>query len=172
MPTTAMMLKKKSKPSNADMRPLIDLQIAVEDQDIPASENFELWVTNTLKKTGVGRDAELAIRIVTAEEIQQLNLQFRRKDKATNVLSFPFDLPVGIPEEEAVNYLGDLAICAEVVQTESKQQDKPLINHWAHMVIHGTLHLLGYDHIDDQDAEIMEDLERQVLQELSIPDPY
>ena len=90
------------------------------------------------------------------------------KDYATNVLSFPFESPIPLP----VRLLGDLVICAEVVAHEAKSQGKPLLAHWAHMVVHGTLHLLGYDHIEEAEAEHMEQLERNILAALGYPDPY
>lgn len=105
---------------------------------------------------------------MNSEESQSLNSQYRGKDKPTNVLSFPFEVPDGIE----LDLLGDLIICADVVEKEAQEQDKPLLHHWAHMVIHGTLHLLGYDHISDDEAEEMEALEIKLLAHLSIPDPY
>ncbi|OZB41718.1 MAG: rRNA maturation RNase YbeY, partial [Alishewanella sp. 34-51-39] len=101
-------------------------------------------------------------------ESQQLNLQYRGKDKATNVLSFPFQCPPGIE----LPLLGDLVICAGVVRAEAAEQNKPLAAHWAHMVVHGCLHLLGFDHINDADAEQMEAEEIQILQQLGISNPY
>lgn len=111
---------------------------------------------------------DMTIRVVDSNESQQLNHQYRGKDKPTNVLSFPSDLP----EEIGINLLGDLVICAPVVAEEAKQQSKPLLAHWAHMVIHGTLHLQGYDHIEDDQAEAMEALEIKLLQGLNFANPY
>ncbi len=111
---------------------------------------------------------ELTIRLVNNEESQQLNLQYREKDKPTNVLSFPFEVPEGIE----LNLLGDLVICAQVVAQEADAQNKALFDHWAHMVIHGCLHLMGYDHINDKDALEMEALEVEILAKLAINDPY
>jgi probable rRNA maturation factor len=110
----------------------------------------------------------LTLRIVSEAESQQLNGQYRGKNKPTNVLSFPFDAP----PDFVTPYLGDLVICAKVVQREAKEQQKKLPHHWAHMVVHGALHLLGYDHIKNSDAEEMEALERDILALLKIPDPY
>ena len=106
--------------------------------------------------------------VVDAAESQHLNLTYRGKDKPTNVLSFPADLPDFVES----THLGDLAICAEVVVHEAREQGKPVMNHWAHMTIHGCLHLLGYDHIKDDEAALMEDLEVKLLAALNIPDPY
>jgi probable rRNA maturation factor len=116
--------------------------------------------------------AAIAIRLVDEPESQALNSQYRGKDKPTNILSFPFELPEGLPAEAADAMLGDLVICAPIVQQEAKQQQKPIMDHWAHLVMHGALHLLGYDHIEEQEAEQMEALERQLLEQLGIPDPY
>lgn len=113
---------------------------------------------------------ELTVRLVDNSESQTLNSRYRQKDKPTNVLSFPFEAPPEITEDP--DYLGDLVVCLPVVNDEAVAQGKPELHHWAHMVIHGTLHLLGYDHIDDADAEEMEDLERELLAALNIPDPY
>lgn len=144
----------------------IELQQEIEDSDLPSETQFNEWVSAAL--TGRKDEAELCIRIVDAEESRELNHQYRGKDKSTNVLSFPFEVPEGIP----LNLLGDLVVCAEVVAREAEEQQKPLHHHWAHMIIHGTLHLLGYDHINDEDAEVMEQLEREILALLEIPDPY
>lgn len=113
-------------------------------------------------------DQEITVRVVDEDESQQLNHEYRGKNKPTNVLSFPFEAPPGIE----MNLLGDLVICAGVVEAEAQQQNKPLDHHWAHMIIHGTLHLLGYDHIEDDQAEEMEGLEISLLGKLSIDDPY
>ncbi|WP_394493877.1 rRNA maturation RNase YbeY [Shewanella sp. ENK2] len=145
----------------------VDLQIAVNDpQAIPAQEEFELWVRTAIGNTMA--QAELTIRIVENTESQQLNHTYRGKDKPTNVLSFPFDAPPGVE----LPLLGDLIIAAEVVELEAKQQNKPLVAHWAHMVIHGCLHLLGYDHIIDSEAEEMESLETQLIEGLGFSNPY
>jgi len=144
----------------------VELQREVDHPDLPSDEQFQQWVSAALQ--GRKDEAELCIRLVDESESQTLNHQYRGKDKPTNVLSFPFEVPEDIP----LNLLGDLVICAEVVQREAQEQNKALHHHWAHMVIHGTLHLLGYDHINDEDAEEMEQLERDILATLDIPDPY
>lgn len=114
------------------------------------------------------RNDEISLRIVDAIEGQLLNQQYRQRDYATNVLSFPVELPAGVK----LPLLGDLVICAPVVAREAHEQGKPLRDHYAHMTIHGTLHLLGYDHENDHDAERMEALERRILAALHIRDPY
>ncbi len=113
-------------------------------------------------------EPEITLRIVGEDEGRNLNLTYRGRDQATNVLSFPFDAPDHVDS----HLLGDLVVCAPVVEAEAAEQDKPVDAHWAHMLIHGALHLLGYDHITDKDAQIMERLERDILARLGCPDPY
>jgi probable rRNA maturation factor len=144
----------------------VEIQREVDGSELPSDADFEHWVALALN--GQRDEAEVCIRLVDPQESQMLNATYRGKDKPTNVLSFPFEAPPGIPTE----ILGDLAICAEVVAQEAAEQKKPLSNHWAHMVIHGILHLIGFDHINEADAEQMESLEIQLLAQLNIPDPY
>ena len=144
----------------------LDLQVAVEGFELPSQAELELWVKTALRDTM--SEAELTIRIVDVEESQELNKTYRGKDKPTNVLSFPFEAPPGIE----LPLLGDLVICAEVVKQEAIDQNKPLLAHWAHMVVHGCLHLLGYDHIEDVEAEEMESLETQLIESLGYINPY
>lgn len=132
----------------------------------PTEEQLQQWANTTL--AALDEDIEMVIRIVDENESAQLNETYRHKIGATNILSFPFDVPEGVD----LNLLGDLVICAPVLEREALEQHKPLMNHWAHIVIHGTLHLLGYDHIEDADAEEMEAKEIALLQTLSIPNPY
>ncbi|MDB3971952.1 MAG: rRNA maturation RNase YbeY [Candidatus Thioglobus sp.] len=113
-------------------------------------------------------DSELLIRFVDPAEIQQLNKIYRHQDKTTNVLSFPSDLPIEIDEE----ILGDVVICNEIVAKEAKMQQKTFNNHLIHMAIHGTLHLLGFDHIEGSEAEKMESLEVEILEKFNINNPY
>jgi probable rRNA maturation factor len=143
----------------------LDIQRASDAPDQPDDDSFLRWVGLAL---GAGTDRELTIRLVDADEGRTLNHTWRDKDYATNVLSFPADLP---PELD-LPLLGDLVVCVPVVAREAQEQGKPLNAHWAHMVIHGCLHLLGYDHIDDAEADEMEALERDLLAQLGIADPY
>ncbi len=113
-------------------------------------------------------ESELLIRIVDKIEIQNLNKTYRHKDKTTNVLSFPSDLPVEI--DEAI--LGDVVICSEVVAKEANEQNKTFNDHLLHIAIHGTLHLIGYDHIKESEAVEMENLEIKILEKMQIADPY
>lgn len=145
---------------------ILDLQLASSASDLPDATQFQRWLQAAILP--FQDEAEVTIRIVDEQESQQLNLQYRGKDKATNVLSFPFQCPPGIE----LPLLGDLVICAGVVRAEAAEQNKPLAAHWAHMVVHGCLHLLGFDHINDADAEQMEAEEIQILQQLGISNPY
>jgi probable rRNA maturation factor len=135
---------------------------------IPAAISFRRWVEAALQGARRKKPSELAIRIVDAREGRALNRDYRSKDYATNVLSFPAELPPGVD----LPLLGDLAICAPVVRHEAKEQGKLAAHHWAHMTVHGVLHLLGYDHIEDAQATRMEALETRILAGLGIPDPY
>jgi probable rRNA maturation factor len=145
----------------------LDLQLAVENESgLPSSEDIHLWLNSVVVK--FQPQAEVTVRIVDSEESHQLNHEYRGKDKPTNVLSFPFEAPPGIE----IDLLGDLIICRQVVEQEAIEQEKPLMAHWAHMVVHGSLHLLGYDHIEDDEADEMESLETEIMQELGFNDPY
>lgn len=140
---------------------------------IPDEDHFQQWVHSTIAALNSSdKQRHIAIRIVDEEESAQLNKEYRGKDKPTNVLSFPSNLPADLLAQLPDHPLGDLVICASVVEQEAQVQQKELENHWAHMVIHGTLHLAGYDHQVDAEAEIMESLEIQILSTLNIDDPY
>ncbi|KGK01016.1 rRNA maturation RNase YbeY [Thalassotalea sp. ND16A] len=144
----------------------VDLQIACDNKQLPTSEQFQLWAETALQP--YEKSFELTIRVVEQSESQQLNHQYRGKDKSTNVLSFPFEVPEGIE----LDLLGDLIVCADVVEFEAKDQNKEVFAHWAHMIIHGCLHLLGYDHITSDEADEMEAIEIRLLAELGHSDPY
>lgn len=144
----------------------LDLQIVCINNELPSEKDFQLWVNTAL--LSYNKPFELTVRIVELEESQKLNHQYRDKNKPTNVLSFPFEIPDGIE----MDLLGDLVICADVVKDEAQAQNKNLNDHWAHMIIHGCLHLLGFDHIDDNDALEMEALEIKLLSTINIDDPY
>jgi probable rRNA maturation factor len=144
----------------------VSVSYAAPRTGVPAATSFRKWVAAALR--GRIREADLAIRIVGAKEGRALNRHYRGKDYATNVLSFPAELPEGVK----MPLLGDLVICAPVVAREAKEQHKPAVAHYAHLTVHGVLHLLGWDHDDDKEAEAMEQLERDILAELGLPDPY
>jgi len=146
---------------------ILDLQIASESSEgLPAESDFQQWLEAVLPQ--FQEESEVTIRIVDEAESQELNMTYRGKDKSTNVLSFPFEAPPGME----LPLLGDLVICRQVVELEAREQNKALNAHWAHMVVHGSLHLLGYDHIIDEEAEEMEAIEIEIMQSLGHPDPY
>ena len=145
----------------------VDLQIATENiEGLPTEEQIVQWATAAVQPEG--DEVEMTVRIVDEAESHELNLTYRGKDRPTNVLSFPFECP----DEVELPLLGDLVICRQVVEREAEEHEKPLMAHWAHMIVHGSLHLLGYDHIEDNEAEEMESLETQIMQGLGFDDPY
>lgn len=148
----------------------VSISYATPRKGVPAATSFRRWVAAAL--AGRIRDADLAIRIVDNEEGQALNRHYRDKDYATNVLSFPAERPPGLPKNARFPLLGDLVICAPVVAREAAEQGKPVNAHYAHITVHGVLHLLGWDHENDADAQAMEQLEREILAGLGIADPY
>ena len=143
----------------------VDIDNACDDE-VPDPASIRNWINAALADRKA--QAEISIRFVSTTESAALNKQYRNKNIPTNVLSFPAD----IPDFVELPLLGDIVICAKVVATEAKEQHKILKAHWAHMVIHGTLHLLGYDHLEDSDADIMETLETVILAQLGFPSPY
>jgi len=145
----------------------IELQVqrAASAEDLPTDPQFERWVETAL---GACADAVLTIRIVDREEGRQLNARYRGKDAATNVLSFPAELPA----EVDLPLLGDIVLCAPVVAAEARAQGKALEAHWAHLTVHGVLHLLGHDHQRPEEAAAMESLEVRLLDSLGITNPY
>lgn len=134
----------------------------------PASTHLQRWVDAALAAAGGTTDWELTVRIVDAAEMQSLNRCYRGVDRPTNVLAFEADLPAGVD----FPLLGDIVICAPVVAREAAEQGKPATAHWAHMTVHGTLHLLGYDHQSSAEADEMEQLEAAILADLGFPNPY
>ncbi|MES9967011.1 MAG: rRNA maturation RNase YbeY [Sedimenticola sp.] len=144
----------------------LDVQRIDDAAGIPGDGQFQRWIAAAL--AGRRDSAELTIRIVDETESHELNLQYRGKDRPTNVLSFPFEAPEVVESD----LLGDLVICAPVVAREAEEQGKTLEAHWAHMVVHGALHLLGFDHQNEQEAEEMEGLEREIIEVMGYPDPY
>jgi probable rRNA maturation factor len=152
--------------------PVVDVDIVSADDGVPAAAAIQDWVRRglTLSPQAVA-NVEVSVRVVDESEMQQLNRDFRGQDKSTNVLSFPAGEITGLPAD-AAPFLGDIVICAPVIAREAAEQGKPLPDHWAHMLVHGTLHLIGYDHQSDEQATVMEALEKQVLDRYGIDDPY
>ena len=155
---------------------MLDLDIQYPDNDnhsegafdpasgLPSPEQFTRWVAETVGAVPTA----MTLRLAHLHEAAQLNMKFRGKDYATNVLSFP----LVFPEETGIPYIGDIVICPEVVAREASEQHKPVLAHYAHLTVHGVLHLLGYDHENEDDADEMETLETQILATLGFPDPY
>jgi len=171
-----------------DIQVADDLSESIEEP--PPSSQLLAWA-QAAWQGDQDAEPELSLRIVSAAESQQLNNDYRGKNNPTNVLSFPMQIDeelmshVGVSKESSAdgfdhsledeslgNYLGDLAICAAIVESEALQQNKTRESHWAHMIVHGMLHLQGYDHIEDDEAEEMEQLETQIMQTLGFSDPY
>jgi probable rRNA maturation factor len=144
----------------------LEIQLATSYADYPSEQQFQLWLDTVLQEDD--QDSEIVIRLVDDQESAELNQQYRHKQGPTNILSFPFEAPDGFDTD----LLGDLVICAPLIALEAQQQNKQLFDHWAHITIHGVLHLLGYDHIDDAEAEEMEALEIKILSRLNINNPY
>ena len=149
----------------------VDVQRAAEDDSIPDDAFVAAWVTRAVEAARVKGDSEVSLRIVDAEEIRALNRDYRGKDRPTNVLSFPAGDVDGMPDDEP-QPLGDIVVCASVVRDESAAQGKSAQDHWAHMLVHGALHLLGYDHQADMEADVMEALETRILGAHGVADPY
>ncbi len=147
--------------------PVVEVQDASGGGGGPDAADVETWVAAALDGRRDG--GEMTVRIVDEDEGRRLNRDYRGYDRATNVLAFPFESPPGI---EPLPYLGDLVLCAPVVAREAREQGKAVRAHWAHLVVHGTLHLLGYDHIDEEEAVRMEAEECRILARLGVPDPY
>lgn len=148
----------------------VKLEIAVSPDlpagiHVPDAADCQHWAQPAVPGNG---DCVASLQIVTAGEMQQLNREYRQRDKPTNVLSFP----MALPQEVGLNLLGDLALCAQVIADEARQQGKSVDAHWAHMIVHGLLHLQGYDHIDEKDARQMEAMEIRILQQLGFDNPY
>lgn len=151
----------------------VDVQIACDDPHLPTEADIQNWVAAAVQQSGQLRDnnAEIAVRIVDAVEIRTLNGLYREQDKATNVLSFPIGKINGLPDDSGA-MLGDIVICASVVAVEAEEQGKTHADHWAHMLVHGALHLLGFDHQTDAQAVQMEGLETKILASRNVTDPY
>lgn len=151
----------------------VDVQVACDDHDIPAEDTIRSWVEAAVDGAGCPDDntIDIAVRVVDTDEIQTLNRLYRAQDKETNVLSFPAGEIEGLPDD-APRSLGDVVICAAVVAREAVEQGKQLEHHWGHMLVHGTLHLLGYDHDTGKEAAEMEGLESSILAARDVSHPY
>lgn len=152
---------------------VVDVQVACKSPDIPSAKQIKYWVISAVERSGkcLADGAELSVKLVDTDEMRSLNHEYRNKDKVTNVLSFPAGEIAGLPVE-AGQALGDIVVCAAVVSDEAAQQGKAVGDHWAHMLVHGTLHLLGFDHESDAEAVEMEGLEARILASNGVADPY
>jgi probable rRNA maturation factor len=166
----------KAGSANSRKQLIVTVQIATHRRGIPHARTLAAWAQSAFTAAAVSKRVyqplALTIRIVGSAESRRLNRVWRGKDKPTNVLSFPASSgQKGAPTQEE-SELGDLAICAPVVRREAREQGKAVHAHWAHMIVHGLLHLLGYDHEDERDAERMEGLEIRILARMGIDNPY
>ncbi len=143
----------------------LTLQVVTRFRPLPDFPLLQREIESLFADLGT---ATVMVRIVDTQESASLNATYRQKSGPTNVLSFPFEVPASVPNE----HLGDLVVCAEVVAKEAEQQGKHLHHHWAHILVHGLLHLQGYDHEEPAQADIMEQKEIALLQHLGVPDPY
>ena len=153
------------------MTPRVEVQRANPDIIAPDDDFIRAWVTRALEAAAATPGVEVSVRIVAEDEMRALNRDYRDKDKPTNVLSFPAGQVTGLPEAESMP-IGDIVVCADVVSNEAAEQGKASPDHWAHMLVHGTLHLLGFDHEADAEAAAMETLESRILAEQGVADPY
>lgn len=153
--------------------PAVDVQRHCDAPDLPADIDLCSWIALAAAETGHGPENEVTVRIVDEPEMRALNRQYRGQDKPTNVLSFPAELDrlPGLPAEDAT-FIGDIVICAPVVAREAGQQGKAARDHWIHLLLHGFLHLVGYDHENREDAEVMEALEIRLLASRGLRNPY
>ena len=140
-----------------------------EEGDIPDTDKIQLWANKALMRED---EVITSIQIVGNDEMRELNHTWRGKDKPTNVLSFPMETPPDMPDVPEMNILGDIVLCPDVINTEAGQQHKTRQAHWAHMIVHGMLHLQGYDHVEETQAKDMESLEISILNELGFSNPY
>jgi len=145
----------------------VDIQVA-SSEPVPSEDDIRNWIAAALAQRTTQEQVEISVRLVDNDEMARLNETYRGKQGTTNVLSFP----AGLPPDLGLPLLGDIVICAPVVHAEAAQQGKSPSAHWAHMTVHGTLHLLGYDHVDEEEAAIMEALESAILNELNYSCPY
>lgn len=151
----------------------VDVDVASSVTSVPDESEIQSWVADAIRELAVKRDCEVSIRIVDEEEGRELNKRYRNIDKATNVLSFPSDEESPIVLTPGVPYLlGDIVICGPIVEREAAAQNKAPAAHWAHLLVHGTLHLLGHDHTIHSEAEVMEAIETRILERRGVKDPY
>jgi len=148
----------------------IEVQVVSTCTSIPNEDQLTKWAELAKQQRP---EAQLVIRVVDCEESAMLNQTYRQKEGPTNVLSFPFERPFGLPDDAVIDdILGDIVICAPVVEQEANEQGKDIGKHWSHMVIHGCLHLQGYDHVDEAERIDMETVEIKLLETIGVSNPY
>lgn len=150
----------------------VDIDNQSQSSHCPNEQSCQAWISEALKALGRNEHYELSLRFVDEDESAQLNQRYRNKEGATNVLSFPSEAGAAVAEQIGFYPLGDIAICPAILEAEAREQDKELQDHWAHILIHGVLHLCGYDHQESEQAEAMENLEIEILKTLGIKNPY
>ena len=153
----------------------VDVQVAANLPDVPAESDIRDWLEKVIAHVGAGteRELEISVKIVGEAEGRKLNRQYRDQDRATNVLSFPAsEAAVKDPPPDLPLALGDIVICGPVVAREADEQGKDNPDHWAHLIVHGALHLMGYDHETDDGARQMESLEASILALGGVENPY
>ncbi len=160
----------------------LDVQNPYEFESIPKKDELQRWVEAAIQGKNSTPKLSIVLRFVNREESKTLNHAYRHKRYATNVLSFPFDEPEFTTDMADLNealaqhlqqqHLGDIVLCEQIVQKEAREQHKTLKQHWAHLIVHGVLHLQGYDHQQAEEAELMESLEIKILQGLGFDNPY
>ena len=172
-------MRTRPSPRPVVSRVAVEVQVAGNESQLPEASGITTWAEAVIQRMGEDPDAvDVCVRIVDEAESRQLNKNYRQKDKPTNVLSFTAELPAALEAEmraEAKNgqkLLGDIVICDPVVRREAQAQEKTVHDHYAHMVVHGMLHLYGLDHMDQAGADEMEDTEREILERFGIADPY
>lgn len=154
------------------MNATVEISNGCENHWVPTQQQCEDWLNCGLQVAGEERICSISLSFVDAENSQSLNRDYRGQDKATNVLSFPAQFPAELQEQVEAYPLGDIVICAAVVEREAAEQAKALAAHWAHLTVHGLLHLLDYEHDTEERARVMEQLEIDALERLGIPNPY
>ena len=154
------------------MTVVVDLQLSDNNLNSPTQIECEKIVQSVMDALKINDSKECTIRVVGREESATLNEQYRNKEGATNVLSFAFESPVDINLQMEIDLLGDLVICAPLVADQASEQNKTIEMHWTHLIVHGILHLLGYDHLNEVDSDVMETLECKIMSNLGYPDPY
>lgn len=155
-----------------DEKVIVDVQVATDIRSVPTRDAIHAWVEATIVEVNPNQSCEVSVRIVDEEEGLALNHQYRHKDCATNVLSFAADESVAVAIAEIPVSLGDVVICGPIVEKEASEQGKLIDDHWGHLLVHGVLHLLGYDHQQEAEALTMEAIETRILQKRGVRDPY